>query len=165
MTHELVQQLLATPKTLAHLVVEVPEEQFDAAPPGKWSPRVVLAHLRDIEVLSYRLGLERLLAEDRPELAPFDTATWETSRSLDRDRKDVLLTDFALQRRASAALIEGLRREDWEREGLAPDGAPVSVEGWVRGWARHDAVHIAQLEALLGETLADVLARRAQMRG
>ncbi|GAB4329686.1 MAG: hypothetical protein Kow0010_14270 [Dehalococcoidia bacterium] len=164
-THELAQMLQATPKTLAHLVVEVPEERFDAAEPGGWSPRLVLAHLRDIEVLSLRLGLERLLAEDEPRLARFDTEAWETSRNLDRDRKDVLLTDFALQRRASAALIEALGPADWQRTGIAPDGAPVSVEGWVRAWLRHDAEHIAQLEALVGETLAEVLARRAQMRG
>lgn len=165
MTHELIQQLSATPKTLAHLVVEVPEERFDAPTASGWSPRVLLAHLRDIEHLSMRLGLERLLAEDEPTLAPFDTKPWETSRSLSRDRKDVLLTDFALQRQASVALIAALGPDEWRCRGRTHDGAPVSVESWVAGWARHDAGHVAQLEAMLGETLADVLKRRSQLRG
>ena len=144
---------------------EVPEARFDAAGPDRWSPRLVLAHLRDIEVLSFRLGLERLLAEDGPHLSRFDSETWETSRNLDRDRKDVLLTDFALQRQASVALIQALRPDDWSRQGLRHDGSMVTLEEWVTGWAQHDAAHVAQLEALLGETLADVLARRARLRG
>lgn len=163
MMPELLQRLRNTPHSLAHLVVEVPEERFDAPVAGGWSPRLVLAHLRDIEVLSLRLGLERLLAEEEPRLRRFDTETWETSRNLDRDRKDVLLTDFALQRKASVALIESLRPADWTRHGLLDDGRRVTVAEWVESWAHHDDAHLAQLEGLLGETLAAVLARRAQM--
>ena len=61
-------QLVATPSKLAHLTVEATDQALDAAPDGEWSARTVLAHLRDAEMLEFRVGLERLLAEPDPAL-------------------------------------------------------------------------------------------------
>ncbi|HNM79329.1 MAG TPA: hypothetical protein PKI89_13230, partial [Tepidiformaceae bacterium] len=64
----LIAELAATPSRLAHLVAELDDTALDAAEPGQWSPRIILAHLRDDEFLCMRAALERILAEDRPEL-------------------------------------------------------------------------------------------------
>ena len=56
--------LAATPGRLEALVQGASEQQLDDAAPGEWSPRVVLAHLRDDEFLVMRLRLERMLAEN-----------------------------------------------------------------------------------------------------
>ena len=61
-------QLAATPSRLAHLTVESTDEDLDAGPEGEWSARVVLAHLRDAEMVEFRVGLERLVAEPNPAL-------------------------------------------------------------------------------------------------
>lgn len=160
---ELIARLAATPRTLAHLVAEAPEERLDMAFAGGWSPRTILAHLRDEEYLGMRVALERMLAEDNPVLRFPAADAWEPARNRGRDRKEWLLGDFALQRQASIAILRSLRPGDWERRGQAPTGREFAVSGLVRYWAAHDAEHIAGLEAALGETLAEVIDRRRRL--
>jgi hypothetical protein len=154
-----IDRLAATPGVLANLVVEVSEERLDTALNGDWPVRVVLAHLRDDEYLCMRLALERLLAEDGPELRLMDGADWVANRNRTRDRKELLLADFALQRQASVTILRSLRPEDWERAGTV-GGREVTVSRLVDGWVAHDAEHVAQLEAALGETYEEAVARR-----
>jgi hypothetical protein len=155
--------LAATPKTLAHLVAEVPDPVLDRGTPGGgWSARTLLAHLRDDEYLCMRVALERLLAEDSPNVQFIDGADWEPGRNRTRDRKELLLADFALQRQASLGILNGLRPEDWERAGTTGGSRSVTVSQLVESLAEHDREHIAELERVLGETLEEVLARRAR---
>lgn len=161
MTQDRIEQLASTPAVLAHLVVEASGDMLDRAPaPGEWPPRLVLAHLRDIEYLSWRPGLERALGEDRPELALFDTERWVAGRSRARDRKEHLLADFALQRQASLGILRALEASSWRRTLRAPRLGEFDVSALVDAWATHDAEHVAQLERALGETLAEAQARR-----
>lgn len=159
---ELITRLAATPRTLAHLVAEAPEERLDMAFKGGWSARTILAHFRDDEFLCMRVALERMLAEDNPLIRFIDGAEWEPDRNRTRDRKDWLLADFALQRQASLGILRGLRPEDWARRGSTADGREFTVRQFLGHWAGHDAEHIAGLEDALGETLADVIARRSR---
>jgi hypothetical protein len=162
MDHELIDRLAATPKTLAHLVAEATDEALDRALPGQWSARTVLAHFRDDEYLCMRVALERMLAEDLPTLNFVEGEDWEPGRNRSRDRKDWLLGDFALQRQASLGILRGLRPEDWSRKGRRADGREFTVAQFVTAWVTHDADHVAQLESSLGESLGEVMERRAR---
>ena len=156
----LLDRLAATPKQVAHLVAEADNARLDAAPPGEWTARTVLAHFRDCEVLCEGLRILRMLAEDQPELADFDEVAWAGTRNRSRDRKEQLLGDFALQRQATLNVLSGLRPDDWEREGTHVTRGTFTVRTWVEAIADHDAAHLAQLESLMGETLDEVLQRR-----
>ncbi|HMO54900.1 MAG TPA: hypothetical protein PJ994_10385, partial [Tepidiformaceae bacterium] len=118
-------------------------------------------HFRDDEYLCMRVALERMLAEDVPTLQFIDGADWEPRRNRSRDRKEWLLGDFALQRQASLAILRGLRTEDWTRSGRRPDGREFTVAQFATAWVAHDSEHVAQLESSLGETLGEVMERRA----
>jgi hypothetical protein len=109
-----------------------------------------------------RVALERMLADDHPEVRFVEGADWEPGRNRTRERKDWLLADFALQRQASIAILRMLRPEDRQRRGTS-DGREFTIEQFAATWVRHDREHIAQLERALGETLETVRARRAQM--
>jgi hypothetical protein len=161
---ELLSRLAATPKTLAHLVVEADRDRLDAPlPDGGWSPRTILAHLRDDEMLCMRPALGRMLVEDSPIVYFLDGADWEPNRGRARDRKETLLADFALQRQATLNMFACLRSEDWARTlRFEADGPRHDIDWLLTVWSRHDDEHIAQLEAALGETLEDVLKRRAR---
>jgi hypothetical protein len=158
---ELLKELAATPRTLAHLVVEASDELLDAAPAGEWSARTVLAHLRDDEYLVLRMRCERMLSEDGPVFPDFDEKAWAESRSRARDRKEELLGDFALQRQASLNMLANLRPGDGLRPGRHAEYGEFTVGSWVQHWAEHDRAHVAQIERMLGETLAGVLERRS----
>ena len=158
---ELIDALAETPKALAQLVADASDELLDDASDGGWSARTILAHFRDDEYLCTRVALERMLAQDVPDLAFIDGADWEPTRNRTRDRKAWLLADFALQRQATLGILRMLRREEWERAGLR-DGTRVTVRGIVEVMVRHDREHLEQLERAVGETLGEVVARRAQ---
>ena len=157
-------RLAATPKRLAHLVVEADDDTLDAAAPGQWSARTVLAHFRDVEVLANRLRLERMLAEAAPVFANFDEDAWAIDRNRSRDQKAQLLGDFALQRQASLAIFTGLRPQDWERTGSHPSRGAFTVLSWLDAWLDHDRGHLEQLERLLRVTVDEVLKRRFHPR-
>lgn len=160
MADPVLDRLARTPRELAHLVAEADDARLDAAPPGEWSARIILAHFRDCEMLCEGLRLARMLAEVDPELADFDETAWAASRNRARDRKENLLGDFALHRQATLNLLAGLRPGDWERTGHHPTRGPFTVRTWTQAIADHDTAHLAQLENVLGETLDDVLRRR-----
>lgn len=153
--------LAATPGALAHLVAEADEVALDAARPGEWSARTLLAHFRDDEYLCMRVALERMLAEVKPTLRFIDGAEWEPTRRRSRDRKEWLLGDFALQRQASLAILRALEPGDWDRTGER-EARVLTIATLVDVWIRHDAEHIASLEAAIGQTLAEVKERRAR---
>ena len=159
---DLIQQLAATPSALAHLVAEVDDAALDAAAPGEWSARTILAHFRDDEVLCMRVAASRILAEDDPELHFIDGAEWEPTRNRMRERKEWLLADFALQRQASLGILRMLRPDDWSRSGRGGE-RQFTLGEFAATWVRHDREHIAQLEQALGETLGEVRARRARL--
>jgi hypothetical protein len=158
---ELLLRLAATPKALAQLVVEADDARLDAAIAGGWSGRTILAHLRDDEYLCMRPALERMLALESPDVHFIDGGDWEAGRNRARDRREVLLADFALQRQATLNVFDLLRPGDWARTARREDGTAFNVTQLLSGWVHHDAEHVAQLEAALGETLGDVLSRRA----
>lgn len=162
MTAERIDRLAATPKTLAHLVADATDDVLDAQPaPGEWSIRTILAHLRDDEFLRMRLCLERALAEAEPEVSFHEGSAWHDRRNRSRDRKEQILGDFALQRQASVAILRSLREEDWERGLRDATRGRLTISQLVDTWLRHGDEHVAQIERLLGETLAQVQARRA----
>lgn len=159
-----IDRMAETPGTLAHLVADAADVVLDARPPdGGWSARTVMAHLRDDEYLCMRVALERALAEDTPEVRFIDGADWEPARNRTRERREWLLADFALQRQASVSILRAMRPEDWQRGMRTQDGRELSVHQLVDAWIRHDGEHIGQMEGLIGETVREVLARRAQM--
>jgi len=96
-----------------------------------------------------RTRLERIIKEDKPDLAPHDEKHWYAHRNTTRDRRDMLLADFALQRAASMGIIEMLRESDWARTGHQPEYGVFTAEQWLDHWAEHDTVHIRQIEANL----------------
>ena len=162
MTSALIDQLATTPKSLAHLVAEASDARLDAANGDSWSARTVLAHFRDEEYLCMRVAVERILAETNPNLHFVEGGEWAPTRNTSRDRKELLLADFALQRQASISILRGLRPEDWARMGHTESGDQFTIRRFLEAWIRHDAEHVSQLEGLLGETVAAVIERRSR---
>jgi hypothetical protein len=166
MTNERIDRLSDTPKAVAYLVADASDERLDRQPaPGEWSARTIMAHLRDDEYLCMRVCLERALAEEDPQVLLVDGADWVGNRNRGRDRKELIAADFALQRQASAAILRSLRGEDWERPMHHAQYGHFTISQFLDSWLQHDAEHIAELEKLLGETLAEVRTRRTPPSG
>lgn len=145
----LLEQLTATPVQLADLVAGANDERLDGAPPGEWSARTIIAHLRDDEFMVMRLRLERILVENQPDLAPSDEKAWAASRFTGRDAPDELLADFRLHREASLSILRRLDQDDWLRTGLQPEYGAFDIHWWLQHWTEHDDTHLTQIRDAL----------------
>ncbi len=144
---QLIRTLEQTHPSLVKLAMSLSDGALDFRPtPGEWSIREILAHLVDDEMYVNRLRMERIIKEDRPNLAPHDEKKWYPDRNKSRDGRDELLSDFSLQRAASLAMIKMLRESDWARMGFQPEYGHVTAEGWLSYWVKHDVVHLEQIK-------------------
>ncbi|MEO9255101.1 MAG: DinB family protein [Tepidiformaceae bacterium] len=155
--------MLTTQDVLAALVVEASDELLDFAPDEQWTARTVLAHLRDHEYLSMRPALERALAEDVPEIYFIEDAEWAARHDPTHETREQLLAAFALQRRTSLSILRALRPQEWQRGIRHTTLGAFTIDRLVDLWLEHDARHIAQIEALVGETVPEVVGRNAQL--
>src|SRR5574341_803250 len=85
------------------------------APSGKrqgWSPAEVATHLADTEVVT-GWRLRQILAEQEPEIQPYDQDKWVSAlRYAERD-KDLSLEAFAAARRANLEILRLLSDDEW----------------------------------------------------
>ena len=116
--------------------------------PGEWAIIEVLAHLADTEERA--LGrVRRMLAEDHPQLEPFDQEALAIQRHyLDLDVEGELARLEQL-RGEHLALLDGLDRSGWERTGQHGQHGLMSVELYQTHVAAEEVDHLAQIARLL----------------
>jgi len=147
-----IETLRQTHRELVRLTACLPDAALDfRAEPDDWTIREILAHLVDDEMYVMRTRMERMMKEERPDLAPHDEQRWYASRNTSRDALDELLADFAVQRAASLGMLDMLRDSDWAREGYQPEYGVFTAKTWLDHWTDHDAVHLRQIETRLTE--------------
>jgi hypothetical protein len=149
MTVERLKRFSAAPDVVARLVEATSDPLLDITATSEWSARVILAHFRDVEMLSSRLRFERMLAEEAPVFVDFDEVAWAKTRNRSRDSTTTLLDDFLVQRRATVGLLSSIRQADWDRQGSHPTRGRFSVSTWLEACLEHDDQHTEQLRRSL----------------
>jgi uncharacterized damage-inducible protein DinB len=92
---------------------------------GKWSVKEILGHLCDTErIFSYRLL--RIARGDATGLPGYDENAYVPAGHFDERPLPMLLAEFRAVRHSTAALVEGLPAQAWERRGIA-NGQPISA--------------------------------------
>ncbi len=129
--------LLVEAEALGPLLERLPPDLLAARPPGLTGlePSVLeaLAGLAARDRGVHGPHLRRMLAEDTPTL---DAA--EPSEPAELSLPAVL-ADLVAARTELVAAFEAVGEESWERRGVSPDGATVSVQGLARRIAAEDA--------------------------
>ncbi|HEX4310398.1 MAG TPA: DinB family protein [Acidobacteriaceae bacterium] len=115
--------------------------------PGKWSPRDVLCHLTDCEIV-FAFRLRQTLAEDHHTVQPFDQDKWAANYST-VDANEALAT-FSLLRRWNLLLIEAALPKHAAKPVTHPERGAMTFATIVETMAGHDLNHLAQLEHLAG---------------
>jgi hypothetical protein len=153
-TQELINDLLEKMHTQREALIEeaeaFPDDRASYAPPdgegeAGWSVKQQLAHLAEMET-NYRAWVEAALAEDDPDVS-----------SVRGERVDVPLTaaqahsvpeltrQLRAQRAKTAALIESMQPEQFERTASQPMFGRLTVMQWLRSYYRHDRMHRDQM--------------------
>lgn len=141
-----------TPERIASLAAAIGHKRMNEAPaPGKWSPREIVAHLADCELV-FGFRLRQTVAENNPLIQPFDQEKWAAVYSA-YDTATALET-FAALRRWNLAFLRALQPEDFHRKVTHPERGEMTFQTLVDTMGGHDLNHIAQLERIAGSAAA-----------
>lgn len=139
-----IQVLQFTPLRLEELLETLSPADLEASyAPGKWSPRKVLAHLADVELL-YGHRLRLTLAQDEPVLQPFEPDRW--AERYERADAALAVATFRSVRSWNLSLLTTLDLDDWLKQGYHAERGMESMDLMVRTLAGHDLNHLVQLE-------------------
>ena len=145
---EIIKTLRATPVVLRALVDGVDDAQLRRRPaPGEWAIIEVVGHLADTEERALA-RVRRILAEEDPELEPFDQEALAEERhylALDLEEELARLDEL---RRQHLAELEALDGSGWERTGRHGEHGVMSVELYETHVAAEEVDHLAQLARL-----------------
>ena len=130
-----------TPAELRRLVADAGPLLRERPAPGEWSVLELIGHIHDGEwVVGARYRW--IVAEDRPDIAPYDQDLWVGRLDYNDVDPDELLTTFEALRAANLRLWAQIPVEDRAREGIHRERGPESYELTFRMLAGHDRVHM-----------------------
>lgn len=146
---ELRKSMRAVPDVLRALVASIDAAAVRRRPAqGEWAPVEIVAHLADGEDWALR-RVKRMLAEEEPELEPFDQAALAIeSRYIDLDISEQM-ERFERLRAEHLAILDGLDDAGWRRIGIHGEHGRMSVELYESHVAAEEVDHLAQLSRLL----------------
>lgn len=108
-------------------------------------------HLADLEEEGFGRRIERLLAEDAPELPDFRCDVVAEERRYLEQPIGPALTRFLVARDTNRRRLSGLSDADWSRSGTQARVGRVSLEDIPRAMLQHDVEHAGQIALLLRE--------------
>jgi DinB superfamily len=115
---------------------------------GKWTPRFIVHHLADIEVL-HSMRFPAMLINDKPTIVPGQPdALAALTEYASRDPM-VSARAFAAMRTRNVELLRSLSSTQLERSVVHPKYGEFTMTGWTEFVTKHDANHFAQLEESL----------------
>jgi predicted alpha/beta superfamily hydrolase len=137
------------PALLVPLILDVPEAWRKRRPlPHKWSAHEHFCHVASLES-RFRGRLEKMLAEDNPELEAFYPAPEEEAGGLLNVDLGEAVARFLQERGELVARLRDLPPEAWERPGRHPEYALYTVFGMARHISLHDLLHGYRIESFL----------------
>jgi hypothetical protein len=140
--------LEAVPDILRGLMSGLSEEDALWQPaPGRFSIAEVLAHLSHMEGHCYRYRVDRMIAEDRPEV-PAEDASSYYALYRGRDPEEDF-AHFEEQRETNIEYLRSLPAGVGARKALHAELGEITLDGLLRDWAKHDLGHIRQIGDLV----------------
>jgi len=143
----------ATPAILRELIAEAGPDLRTRPEPAEWSAVELIGHMVDAELASsarYRW----ILAQDEPDLMPYDQDAWADRLHSTNELVEDLLPVFDALRAANLRLWAGASAADRARVGQHLERGPESYDLTFRLLAGHDRVHVAQARAGLARIRA-----------
>jgi hypothetical protein len=148
----------STADAIRDLLAEAGDDAATRPEPGEWSVVQCVAHIVDAELV-VAARLRWILAQDEPEILPYDQDLWVDALHDEHEDPRLLLDMFRGLRAADVALWNRTPAEDRARVGIHRERGRESFDLTFRLLAGHDRVHLAQarraLEAVRSPSFAD----------
>jgi len=138
----------ATADRLAALLAELGPAADRSPAPGKWSPREILCHLADCEVVfAYRL--RQAASEPHHVIQPFDQEEW--AKVYFGYTAPAAMELFSVMRRWNLALLQALPPATFTKTLNHPERGEMTFQVIVETMAGHDLNHLKQIEAIASQ--------------
>jgi hypothetical protein len=144
--------IAATAQRLGGFMETIGKEGANRAPaPGKWSPREILCHLADCEIV-FAFRLRQALAENNHVIQPFDQDKWAASYAA-FDAPSAFAV-FTTVRHWNVLLVGSLPTEALAKKLSHPERGEMTFQTVLETMAGHDLNHLGQLERIASQTAA-----------
>lgn len=127
----------------------ITDAELDRAEDGEWSPRKVVHHLADSEMMS-AIRIRRLLTEAEPVIHGYDEVAFADRLTADRPIEPSLQA-MRWARETSAQLMERMSEADWHIVGTHTESGRYTTEDWLRIYAAHAHDHAGQIRRARGK--------------
>ena len=126
----------------------IESDELDQAAEGGWTPRQIVHHLADSEMMS-AIRIRRLLAEPARIIYGYDEKAFAERLSADRPIEPSLQA-MRWARETSAQIIERMTDDDWHIVGTHTESGVYGTEDWLRIYATHAHDHATQIKRARG---------------
>lgn len=115
-----------------------------ASPAAGWSRSEVAAHLADVEIgLAWRL--RQTLAEDEPEIQPFDQDAWAAATHYPERDAEASLRAFAAVRAVNVEIMRRMTGAEWNRKFRHREFGHLPIRALIEHISDHDLQHLGQI--------------------
>ena len=148
---ELFEKFATAPRRLFELCSGVSQLKLQAPiADGKWTSLQIIQHLVGCDREALLPRIEKMLAEDNPELPAYDQDAWMKIHGAVSDRLAVQLIDeYARLREKSSIMLFDLNLEQWLRPGQHEEMGRITILKLCEYFSRHDAHHYQQIARFL----------------
>lgn len=126
------------------------EEELDRSVSGGWTPRQVVHHLADSEMMS-AIRIRRLLAEPNPVVYGYDEKAFAERLTADRPIEPSLQA-MRWARETCSQLLDRMTEDDWRIVGTHTETGRYGTEDWLKIYAAHAHEHAAQIKRSRGKS-------------
>ena len=150
MENPAVDQLAATPEILRLIMAGVTDEQAQWKPgPDRWSIAEIVEHLSHVEGHLFRARLDRMIAEENPEVQNYDTNEYSASGIYSKRDAEESFAHWEEQREDNLRLLEELEPEALERTAKHSTLGKITLSQMLNSWAYHDVGHVRQIAEIV----------------
>ena len=144
---DLISNFAASPARLATLLerivaagnLDVPRSE------GKWTPRFIVHHLADVEVL-HSMRFTSMLTQDKPTIVPIQQDALASLTEYAKRDPNLSARAFEAMRIRNVELLRSLSSVQLERMAVHPKYGEFTMVGWAEFVTKHDQLHFGQLE-------------------
>ena len=141
----LIDRYLEGPRLVAAAVRGMSDADLDRNDGEGWSPRKVVHHLADAEMIA-STRVRRLVAEVDVHFVSYDESLWSRTAHYERPIGTALAL-IAAVRTNTAEFLRSLAEAEWLREGTHSEAGRYTPETWLAYYAQHAHDHAAQIRA------------------
>ncbi|HEX4276309.1 MAG TPA: DinB family protein [Bryobacteraceae bacterium] len=148
--HPALDHLAATPDIVRALLAGIGEEQAYWKPaPHRYSIAELMEHLSHVEAHCFRVRFDEILAEDDPEIEPYDQNIYYAEGAYSNRDAEESLAHWEEQREDNVEFLRGLEPKLLARTGRHTKLGRFTLMNLLNEWALHDLGHLRQMSELV----------------